>query len=306
MQTNKRAYCNTEEQCRAVGVTFQPLVFDSQGGGWDDATQHLLAKAVKGIEARGLSQDSVGGKSVSSVVTQRISISLQRELARATLRRAAGLDMSGDAALEGADANHVIHLPIGHVIPPPLSGGTFTSISWLHRANASKIQGAGAWLNAIPARPSPQMESDLFRTAVSRRFRIRFHPRGEARACTQCGEPRLLRRPCRILPLRGRREHQTSPGQRHTSRHLGRGRPVPPQKEKAGLLSAKELAESGMAPGEEDNPPPNPRREGEGIQARAKTDDRPTSGLKARKQKQQLIMEPETKAQPMTSRSPPP
>ena len=74
----ERAHCNTEEQCRAVGVTFQPLGFDSQGGGWDDATQHLLAKAVKGIEARGLSQDSVGGKSVSSVVTQRISSSLQR------------------------------------------------------------------------------------------------------------------------------------------------------------------------------------------------------------------------------------
>ena len=62
-----------------------------------------------------------------------------------------------------------------------ISGGPFTSRSWLHHASACKIQGAGAWLNAIPDRPSLQMELDLFRTAVSRRFRVRSHPRGEAK-----------------------------------------------------------------------------------------------------------------------------
>ena len=137
-------------------------------------------------------------------------------------------------------------------------GHGLLSRGWLHHASACKIQGAGAWLNAIPDRPSLQMEPELFRTAVSKRLRVRFHPTAEARTCPQCGESLDCYGDHAVSCLCGGdvniRHHRV----RDTLANIHEEAGQTPQKEKAGLLPAKELAEKGLDPRDEDNPPPEP------------------------------------------------
>ena len=79
----KRAYMGTGEACSAAGVRFTPLIVEAHGGALSTsfrATVNWLASAV--AAARGTD------KSLESLrIAQRISATLQRENARAVLRR---------------------------------------------------------------------------------------------------------------------------------------------------------------------------------------------------------------------------
>ena len=83
-EARKRSHHNTEATCTAEGLQFVPLVAEACAGGWAPAatsTWKLLARAVAGRT----------GESVS-VLTERLqqtlALTLQRENARAVLRRA--------------------------------------------------------------------------------------------------------------------------------------------------------------------------------------------------------------------------
>ena len=83
-EARKRSHHNTEATCTAEGLQFVPLVAEACAGGWAPAvtsTWKLLARAVAGRT----------GKFVS-VLTERLqqtlALTLQRENARAVLRRA--------------------------------------------------------------------------------------------------------------------------------------------------------------------------------------------------------------------------
>ena len=87
----KKRYLETEEQCKSAGIQFTPLIFESAGGGWGKPARSLLDSIANGIKLRGRPLDHHQGRDASSMVAQRISIVLQKELARATLRRESGL-----------------------------------------------------------------------------------------------------------------------------------------------------------------------------------------------------------------------
>ena len=65
-------------------MQFTPVVFEAHAGGWGLATRHVIGAIAK---------QEVTGKwyreGVSLVIAQRVSMSLQRESARAVLRRLA-------------------------------------------------------------------------------------------------------------------------------------------------------------------------------------------------------------------------
>ena len=108
----KRAYQDTAKQCLDASLDFVPLVFDGCSGGWDSEVQTLLSEAARIMVAKGNTLDAACGRSVHSIVAQRTSISLQKELARATIRRQAGIPPAPDNSGAGEDDGRVVHLPI--------------------------------------------------------------------------------------------------------------------------------------------------------------------------------------------------
>ena len=108
----KRAYQDTAKQCLDASLDFVPLVFDGCSGGWDNEVQTLLSEAARVMVAKGNTLDAACGRSVHSIVAQRTSISLQKELARATIRRQAGIPPAPDNSGAGVDDGRVVHLPI--------------------------------------------------------------------------------------------------------------------------------------------------------------------------------------------------
>ena len=82
-EDGKRSHQATEAQCRAEGLQFVPLVAEACGGGWGPT-------AVRTWKALGALHAARSGEPQSKVVEQLqqvLSVALQRENARAVLRR---------------------------------------------------------------------------------------------------------------------------------------------------------------------------------------------------------------------------
>ena len=99
----KRSYKNTDQECAQAGFKFTPMILEAHGGGWSPLARGILDKLAKAQSAAWF----VGQEPSSLIIAQRISCTLQRENARAVLRRmsppathhaAAGW---GEAVMEG-------------------------------------------------------------------------------------------------------------------------------------------------------------------------------------------------------------
>ena len=79
----KCAYQDTESHCRNSGFTFMPMILEGHGGAWSPAARRVCDF----IERNQTAAWNEGQESTSKKLAQRVSCSLQRENARATLRR---------------------------------------------------------------------------------------------------------------------------------------------------------------------------------------------------------------------------
>jgi hypothetical protein len=79
----KKGYKDTDEQCEAQGIKFQPLILEAHGGGFSPA----LRDRLDCIARRQRAVWSEGQEEAGLVIAQRISICLQVENARAIIRR---------------------------------------------------------------------------------------------------------------------------------------------------------------------------------------------------------------------------
>ena len=79
----KRSFKNTDIECSTAGFKFTPMVLESHGGGWSPMARSVLDRFAKAQSAAWLE----GQEPASLRIAQRISCTLQRENARAVLRR---------------------------------------------------------------------------------------------------------------------------------------------------------------------------------------------------------------------------
>lgn len=79
----KRTYKDTQTKCQEQGIEFVPLVIEAHGGGW--GAQLRQAVGFLAIQQKAAGEWCREGAPVR--IAQRISTSLQRENARAVLRR---------------------------------------------------------------------------------------------------------------------------------------------------------------------------------------------------------------------------
>ena len=94
-EDHKRAYKDTDAQCRRQGLTFVPFIVDAHAGGLSPLARRTVDSCAKEVAATLHLQPAA----VALRITQRISCSLQRESARAVLRRrAAGCNPVAPAA----------------------------------------------------------------------------------------------------------------------------------------------------------------------------------------------------------------
>ena len=85
-ETLKCRYLDTEETCRAQGITFIPVICEADGGGWGPAAHKVWSELAK-------TKALLTGESHSTVVNrllQSLGLILHRENARAILRRFPG------------------------------------------------------------------------------------------------------------------------------------------------------------------------------------------------------------------------
>ena len=75
----------TDHECKQAGFKFTPMILESHGGGWSPLARGVLDKIAKSQSAAW----NEGQEPSSLRIAQRISCSLQRENARAVLRRLA-------------------------------------------------------------------------------------------------------------------------------------------------------------------------------------------------------------------------
>ena len=80
----KKLYKETEEVCRRSGLLFKPMVIEGHGGGWGGSFRGM----VDWIAQTASAVHSEAKSAISLRIAQRVSASLQRENARAILRRA--------------------------------------------------------------------------------------------------------------------------------------------------------------------------------------------------------------------------
>ena len=73
----------TERQCLSNGFKFIPMVIESHSGGWGKEALQVIGDIAKSVSA--VSPDDIEAASLR--IAQRLSISLQRENARAILQR---------------------------------------------------------------------------------------------------------------------------------------------------------------------------------------------------------------------------
>ena len=81
----KRSFQGTARTCEAQGFMFTPVVFEAHGGGWSPLARASIDWISKQLSLA-LNEDPAA---VSLQIAQRISCTLQRENARAVLRRSA-------------------------------------------------------------------------------------------------------------------------------------------------------------------------------------------------------------------------
>ena len=119
----KQSDRDTADQCRRQGLSFIPLVVEAHGGGWGPAAKKVWKSLARATAARLGQDDSVA----AAELAQRISITLQRENARAILRRLpAGVEVAARAnasAWVEADAEDMADEPGDadvQMIPPGL------------------------------------------------------------------------------------------------------------------------------------------------------------------------------------------
>ena len=79
----KRSYLNTEIACQENGITFIPIVFEADGGGWGPAAHKVWSVIAKNKSIRSGEKDSVS----IAYLLQSLGLILHRENARAILRR---------------------------------------------------------------------------------------------------------------------------------------------------------------------------------------------------------------------------
>ena len=91
----KRDYLSTKKKCADQNFDFVPLVIEAHGGGWSPTVGSLLTAAAKRADARFAVQHT-WGQSTAALWSQVLSVSIQRQTAKATLRR----DAPGDARFQ--------------------------------------------------------------------------------------------------------------------------------------------------------------------------------------------------------------
>ena len=82
-ETFKRNHLNTEEECSRQGLAFLPVVIEAHGGGVGPVARRVVGNLAKARAAK--EGEEVEASAADPL--RRISISLQRENARAVLRR---------------------------------------------------------------------------------------------------------------------------------------------------------------------------------------------------------------------------
>ena len=85
MEQSKRSYQDTASVCRAAGFLFEPLILEAHGGRWSSGFRTDVDRIAAAASASNL--ESKLAMSLNTAL--RISCSLQRENARAVLRRTA-------------------------------------------------------------------------------------------------------------------------------------------------------------------------------------------------------------------------
>ena len=79
----KRSYKNTEESCRADGITFIPVIGEADGGGWGPAAHMVWNELAKTKAMLTGEQNSI----IADRLLQSLGLILHRENARSVLRR---------------------------------------------------------------------------------------------------------------------------------------------------------------------------------------------------------------------------
>ena len=82
-ETFKRTHLNTEAACLEEGITFIPVIFEADGGGWGPAAHKVWSELAKHKSLRSGEQSSI----VVSRLLQSLGLILHRENARSILRR---------------------------------------------------------------------------------------------------------------------------------------------------------------------------------------------------------------------------
>ena len=84
-EDRKRNYLDTDKQCASVGLAFSPFVLEAHGGGLGST-----ARQIAGFVASAGAAHQGGAVEIqAATLLRRISIALQRETARAVVRRLA-------------------------------------------------------------------------------------------------------------------------------------------------------------------------------------------------------------------------
>ena len=99
MERGKRTHLDTFNVCRTAGFVFQPLILEAHGGGWTSALRYAMDWVASASAAHGLDSKEI----LSLRTAQRISCSLQRESARAVLRRTVPLHVPASINVQVAD-----------------------------------------------------------------------------------------------------------------------------------------------------------------------------------------------------------
>ena len=94
----KREHMSTAQQCKQQGLQFTPMVVEGHGGSWGPAAK----EAFKNIAREYSNQTGISLSKASSELSQRIATTLERENARAILRRLASTVESGSWANSAA------------------------------------------------------------------------------------------------------------------------------------------------------------------------------------------------------------
>jgi len=85
-EDKKRTYLNTASSCSQEGFAFIPMVVESRGGGWGKEARTVFSKITQHSAAASYDDSST----LFNQLAQRLSCFLQRENARAVLRRLEG------------------------------------------------------------------------------------------------------------------------------------------------------------------------------------------------------------------------